>query len=168
MAKDRYAPKQLTEVLGQLNPRFGSRIANYGAKTRELASQQQTLHQAVGENLAKKCRVANIRDGALIIEAHSATVAMKLNYIKMDILSAFRQQGLVDLCQVKIVTSPNAAQRAPLAQAQAQVKKASQEPSNKRAMSEQTAHNLELIAEHAPPSLQQKLIRLAQHGRQKK
>ncbi|MFY8273947.1 DciA family protein [Pseudoalteromonas sp. SSDWG2] len=166
MAKDRYAPKQLTDVLGKLNPRIGSRIAGYGAKTQALASQQQILHDAVGENLAKKCSVANVRDGTLVIEAISATVAMKLNYIKMDILSAFRQSGMADLCQVKINTSPNAAQRTST-QLKAQTKEPSSTASS-RNMSEQTADYLEHIAQNAPPSLQQKLIRLAQHGRQKK
>ena len=165
MAKDRYAPKQLNEVLGKLNPRLGSRIAGYSEKTQSLAAQQQTLHHAVGENLAKKCNVANIREGTLVIEAASATVALKLNYIKMDILSAFRQSGLVDLCQVKINTSPNAAQRMP---SSSNTTTNEAKPKSKLPMSEQTAQYLEHIAESAPPSLQEKLKRLAQHGRQKK
>ncbi|MEO2268694.1 DUF721 domain-containing protein [Pseudoalteromonas pernae] len=165
MAKDRYAPKQINEVLGKLNPKIGSRIAGYSAKSESLAAQQTILHNAVGENLAKKCNVANIREGTLIIEAATATVALKLNYIKMDILSAFRQSGMVDLCQVKINTSPNAAQRMPKAP-DLRVQEPNQ--TSKRAMSEQTAEYLEHIAESAPPSLQEKLKRLAQHGRQKK
>ncbi len=165
MAKDRYAPKQINEVLGKLNPKIGSRIAGYSAKSESLAAQQVTLHQAVGENLAKKCNVANIREGTLIIEAATATVALKLNYIKMDILSAFRQSGMVDLCQVKINTSPNAAQRMPKTIVQPTV---GEGQSSKRKMSAQTAEYLEHIAESAPPSLQEKLKRLAQHGRQKK
>ncbi|WP_346722627.1 DUF721 domain-containing protein [Pseudoalteromonas ruthenica] len=165
MAKDRYAPKQLDEVLGQLSPRMGSRIASYSAKSQQLSQQQTVLREVIGENLAKKCRVANIRDDALIIEAQSATIALKLNYVKMDILSAFRQQGLAQLCQVKIQTSPDAARRLT---PQSQTGSNKTTAPKKRAMSEQSAEYLEHVAENAPPSLQEKLRRLALHGRQKK
>ncbi len=160
MAKDRYAPKALGEIMGNLN----RRLATYAGKTKELSVQQGILNDFLGEKLSKKCRVSNYQDATLMIEAISAPVALRLSYLKMDMLSHFRANGLVELGQIKITTNPQVAQRLTTLTGPEQ-KTAT---SSKRLMSEQTANYLSAIAVDAPPSLKAKLERLAQHGRKGK
>ena len=158
MAKDRYAPKAVGDIMAGLS----GRLASYAGKTQGLSSQQTILDDFLGETLSKKCRVSNYRDGTLMIEAVSAPIALRLNYLKMDMLSHFRAAGMIELGQINITANPQATQRL------SATNKPEQKPVSKRQMSEQTADYLSAIAADAPPSLKAKLERLAQHGRKKK
>lgn len=161
MATDQFAPKQLAQIIEQLNPS----LKGYSQKAQQLQAYQQLLPSAVGVNLATKCRVANYQNNNLLIEAQSSAVATKLNYAKMDILSAFRRAGMIDLCQVQIKTNPDvgAAMR-PQAALTNNSKNASTTKAKQYQMSEKTAQSLIEVAQQAPPSLKEKLLRLAKHG----
>ena len=102
MAKDRYAPKPLTDIMAGLN----NRLSAYAGKSQALDKQQVLLKEFLGPKLAEKCRVSNYRDGTLMIEAVSAAIALKLNYLKMDMLSHFRAAGMAELGQIKITANP--------------------------------------------------------------
>jgi len=158
MAKDRYAPKPLNDIISGLT----GRLAAYAGKSEALNKPQNILTDFLGPNLSKKCRVSKYQDGTLMIEAISAPIALRLNYLKMDILSHFRAQGMAELGQIKITANPQATQRLTPEQgtngAQTQAHK-------KRPMSQQTADHLNAIAADAPPSLKAKLERLAKHAK---
>ncbi|CAH9063569.1 hypothetical protein PSECIP111951_03223 [Pseudoalteromonas holothuriae] len=157
MAKSRYDPKQLNELMGK----WSNKLVNYTDKSKKMAELQQCLEKAIGPILSKKSRVANYRDGTLVIEAASATLATRLNYLKMEILSQFRKAGMIECSQVKITTNPEAQQR--LATRQDKGKLQNTQTCN-RVMSEQTAEQLKELASNAPPSLQAKLLKLAAHA----
>ncbi len=159
MAKDRYAPKPLTDIMAGLN----NRLSAYAGKSQALDKQQVLLKEFLGPKLAEKCRVSNYRDGTLMIEAVSAAIALKLNYLKMDMQSHFRAAGMAELGQIKIVANPQATARlSPTADKPAPAGKT---PGNSRKMSQQTSDYLNAIAASAPPSLKEKLERLARHGK---
>jgi len=158
MAKDRYAPKPLNDIISGLT----GRLASYAGKSEALNRPQNILSDFLGPNLSKKCRVSKYQDGTLMIEAISAPIALRLNYLKMDILSHFRGQGMIELGQIKITANPQATQRLTPDQ---QVKKAQTTAPKKRLMSQQTADHLNAIAADAPPSLKEKLQRLAKHAK---
>jgi hypothetical protein len=161
MAKNRYDPKSIDELMGK----WSNKITQFGAKTDSLQVLQAELDKALGPILCKKCRVANYRDGTLIIEAASATLATRLNYLKLDILSHLRKNGFAECGQVKVASNPDA-------QLRLSEPKASLKPQKSgRTMSEDTAAQLTELAQYAPPSLQAKLLKLATHAtknRQKK
>ncbi|MBD1580992.1 DUF721 domain-containing protein [Pseudoalteromonas sp. S16_S37] len=159
MARNRYDPKQLNELMGK----WSDKLLNYSDKSKKMAELQACLERAIGPILSKKSRVANYRDGILIIEAASATLATRLNYLKMDILSQFRQSGMIDCSLVKITTNPEAQQR--LSPSHNPNGRSSQnEEQSGRIMSEHTAAQLKELASNAPPSLQAKLLKLASHA----
>lgn len=161
MAKDKFAPKPLNDIMAGL----GGRLSSYAGKSRALDKQQTLLTEFLSPNLADKCRVSNYKDGTLMIEAISAPIALRLNYLKMDMLSHFRSHGLAELGQIKITANPQSTQRLsinnPAKTANATIVK-------KLPMSEQTSDYLNAIAQSAPPSLREKLERLAQHGKKTK
>ncbi|RJE76896.1 RNA-binding protein [Pseudoalteromonas sp. MSK9-3] len=161
MAKNRYAPKQLNELMGK----WSNKMVSYTEKSQAMAQWQSCLESAVGPVLIKKCRVGNYREGTLVIEAASATLATRLNFLKMEILSQFRAAGMIECAQVKVVTNPEAQQRlTPKRDDQIRPEKQSEG----RVMSAQTAQQLTEIAGNAPPSLQAKLLKLAQHAQKNK
>jgi hypothetical protein len=159
MAKDRYAPKPLTDIMAGLN----NRLSAYAGKSQALDQQQTLLRDFLGTKLADKCRVSNYRDGTLMIEAVSAPIALRLNYLKMDMLSHFRAAGMAELGQIKITANPQATQRLSTVS-----KTSGTATTNSRKMSLQTAEHLTALAASAPPSLKEKLERLARHGSNKK
>ncbi|WP_394193690.1 DUF721 domain-containing protein [Pseudoalteromonas atlantica] len=158
MAKDKYAPKPLNDIMAGLS----GRLSNYAGKSQALDKQQALLTEFLSPNLADKCRVSNYRDGTLMIEAVSAPIALRLNYLKMDMLSHFRGAGMAELGQIKITANPQSSQR--LTQNNA-AKPANNTTAKKLPMSEQTSDYLTAIAQNAPPSLREKLERLAKHGK---
>lgn len=163
MSKNRFDPKPLDELAGS----WSDKLHGYMQKAQGIAELQQPLHNALGPVLSKKCRVANYQDGTLYVEAASATLATRLNYLKMEILSNFRAAGLHDCCQVKIGTNPEAQQRLTQPVNQVKTPQATYTGTG-RHMSTQTADDLMALAELAPAGLKEKLLRLAKHGEQKK
>ncbi|MCF2857442.1 DciA family protein [Pseudoalteromonas sp. SMS1] len=159
MAKNRFNPKPLSE----LAPKWSDKLTNYVEKSQDINALQAPLEQALGPILSKKCRVANYSQGTLFIEAASATLATRLGYLKMEILSAFRQSGLHDCGQIKITSNPEVQQRL-----QTVIKQAPSPTSNKPGLSEETAAQLSQLAEGAPPGLKEKLLKLASHLRKNK
>jgi hypothetical protein len=141
---------------------LSGRLSNYAGKSQALDKQQTLLTEFLSPNLADKCRVSNYRDGTLMIEAVSAPIALRLNYLKMDLLSHFRGAGMAELGQIKITANPQSSQR--LTQNNAS-KSANNTTAKKLPMSEQTSDYLTAIAQNAPPSLREKLERLAKHGK---
>lgn len=156
MAKNRYSPKQLDELLGK----WSSKITRFSDKLTHLESFQNILNIALGPVISKKCRVANYRDSILIIEAASTTLATRLNYLKMDILSEFRKAGLVECSQVKIITNPEVQQRLGIREIGSNKNYAI----SKKKMSKETAEQLNELAKNAPKGLQEKLLKLASHA----
>ncbi|MBE0369313.1 DciA family protein [Pseudoalteromonas aurantia] len=160
MAKNRFAPKQLNELMGK----WSNKMVSYSEKSQAMSQWQSCLEKAVGPVLIKKCRIGNYRDGTLVIEAASATLATRLNFLKMDILSQFRASGMFECAQVKIVTNPEAQQRLT---PKKENKTINDETHKRRSMSEQTGLQLIELANNAPSSLQAKLLKLASHAQKK-
>lgn len=161
MAKDKFAPKPLNDIIAGLS----GRLSSYAGKSQALDKQQTLLTEFLSPNLAEKCRVSNYKDGTLTIEAVSAPIALRLNYLKMDMQSHFRSNGLAELGQIKIIANPQSSQRL---SKNNPAKKANATVAKKLPMSEQTSDYLNAIAQNAPPSLREKLERLAKHGKKTK
>lgn len=155
VTKNRYNPKPLNEVMGG----WSDKLSQYGQTSAQAEQLQTCLADTLGPVLSKKCRVAHFRDGVLTIEAASATLATRLNFLKMDLLSAFRQVGLHDCTMVKITTNPEAQQRL-----SNKIEAPKSSYRSNRTMSAATAAHLLSLAESAPPSLKAKLEKLAKHA----
>lgn len=155
MAKDRFAPKNLDEVLQAMPAKF----ANYVAKSGALTELQHSVADFLGEHLAKQVVVANYKDNTLVLQSSSAAVAMRVNYMKTGLLSHLRKHGLAELAQIKVQTNPTQ----PNSTHPVKTTKQSSANLNKPVLSQQTADALKEIAANAPPSLQAKLLKLAAH-----
>ncbi|MCF6459355.1 DciA family protein [Pseudoalteromonas sp. MMG024] len=150
MAKNRFAPKPLGDVLTNLP----NRLQQFSNKNQENKQLQSLLEQILDQNMLQKCTIANYQDGTLVLNAQSAAVAMRLNYMKMSLLSDFRRLGLPELCQIKIQTSPRSAKSLQANQQQ-------QQSQEKKRLTKSAQQSLLEVAQHAPDSLRLKLEKLA-------
>lgn len=150
MAKNRFAPKPLGDVLTNLP----NRLQQFSNKNQENKQLQSLLEQILDQNMLQKCTIANYQDGTLVLNAQSAAVAMRLNYMKMSLLSDFRRLGLPELCQIKIQTSPRSAKNLQANQQQ-------QQSQEKKRLTKSAQQSLLEVAQHAPDSLRLKLEKLA-------
>ncbi|CCN35590.1 conserved hypothetical protein [Vibrio nigripulchritudo MADA3029] len=73
---------------------------------RQINDLNTVLKTILAPSLLEHCRAANIKDNHLVIEAASASVQMKLNYDRLNILSQLRSKGYAKLMGVEIRINP--------------------------------------------------------------
>lgn len=70
-------------------------------KVDQLAQLNRIVHQKLDPALAKHCRVANYRDGILILTTHSSTTGHLLRFAKSELLSTLR--AMPEWCHLKAI-----------------------------------------------------------------
>ncbi|MTD27382.1 DUF721 domain-containing protein [Erwinia sorbitola] len=107
------------------------------------------------------CRVANFRQGILVIETANASWLMRLRYEQSSLLSALRAQILPSLTSIDIRINPSLAAKGQesVQENNTQAKAAEKPPM--RQLSEQSAEILRGVASQSPEKLKKILERLA-------
>ncbi|CZF83549.1 hypothetical protein GCE9029_03861 [Grimontia celer] len=104
---------------------------------------------------AKQCRVANYRDGILILECGSSAWATRLNYDRHTLMSALRRNTLPSLMTIEIKVNPALA-------VDLEKKEEAKEAEKKmRKVSPMAAEYLKAIAEGAPEKVKKRLEAIA-------
>ncbi|MGL4380322.1 MAG: DUF721 domain-containing protein [Vibrio sp.] len=114
------------------------------------------LQEMLPKGLKSQVRAANVRGGNLVLEAASAAIKMKVDYERLHLLSQLRQNGFGHLITIEIRVNPEL-YRQTLANADA-----APTAQPRRALSEQSAHVLLAIADHASDKVKKRLQSLAQ------
>ncbi|RLR17571.1 DUF721 domain-containing protein [Sodalis-like symbiont of Bactericera trigonica] len=114
--------------------------------------------------LSPWCRVANVRQGVLVLETANASWKMRLRYEQPRLLSALRAQILPSLSSIDIRINPSMARKQEL---NAQNKDSGQQldrpPGEKpRRLSVQSAASIRHVAERSEGKLKNALERLAE------
>jgi hypothetical protein len=82
-----------------------SQIVN---KVDQLAKLNRIVHQKCDPELRKHCKVANYRDGILILTTHSSATGHLLRFSKSELLTALRSEpAWCHLKSIKIHVRPN-------------------------------------------------------------
>jgi hypothetical protein len=104
------------------------------------------------------CRVANYRQGILVLETANASWMMRLRYEQSNLLSALRAQILPSLSAIDIRINPSL-----MAKAEASAQKSQNEETREvyRQLSPQSADALRGVADRSPEKLKKALERLA-------
>lgn len=105
------------------------------------------------------CRVANFRQGILVLEAANASWMMRLRYEQSSLLSALRTQILPSLTSIDIRINPSLAVKVP--ENIHERSKQGVKQSSRRQLSGQSAEMLRSIAEKSPERLKIIIERLA-------
>lgn len=138
--------------------------SNMSGQIRQRAMALSELNQQVKALLpaqsAAQCRVANYREGVLILECGSSAWATRLNYDRYTLLSALRQGPLPTLTTIDIKINPE------LAKTPRKEKKPDSSPPA-RHLSPVAAQYLEAIAEGASDSVRKRLEAIAALAKEK-
>jgi hypothetical protein len=71
-----------------------------------ITALKEQLPQFLSEDIAKHCRVINLRSSTLVIAVNSSIWANKLRFKLPDLLSDFRTAGYSGLSKIEIVIQP--------------------------------------------------------------
>lgn len=106
------------------------------------------------------CRVANFRQGILVLETANASWMMRLRYEQPALLSALRAQILPSLSSIDIRINPGLMAKGCIQQQNAE-KASKKTASMRRHLSQESANELRGLASRSPEKLRKILERLA-------
>lgn len=129
----------------------GERFAQLRQQGGQNTKLQQILLDATDEAVHPQVRVANLRSGTLVIEVASAAWATRLQYQRLDLLSAFRQNGFPMLSSIELKVNPKLAQ----------IKQ--EKPKPTKQLSSNASDHITRLAEQLDGELAEKLKKLAAH-----
>ncbi|OOE46321.1 hypothetical protein BZG06_00270 [Salinivibrio kushneri] len=124
---------------------------NIAQRAVELAKLNKLILALLPGETSKACRVANYRDGVLVVEAGSAAWAMRLNYERQHLLSVLRQKGLASLTTIEVKINP----------ALAAADREDKEAAPPRHLSQASGELLRALGEGASPKLKARFEALA-------
>ncbi|KOO14661.1 hypothetical protein AKJ18_12145 [Vibrio xuii] len=129
-----------------------SRLSQLQQHAKEIMMINSELKTILPRGTEQHCRVANIRDGQLILEVASASIKMKIDYERLNILNQLRSKGFARLIAVSVQINPELYR----------VERDKAEQSKPRdPISETAAQYLEMIASAASPKVKARLESLA-------
>ncbi|WP_097356140.1 DUF721 domain-containing protein [Candidatus Enterovibrio escicola] len=111
------------------------------------------LQALLPEQPAKHCRVANFRDGILVIECGSSSWGTRLNYDRQTLISALRKEALPSLSTIEIKVNPELAKST--------AKKVTYAPIQQRTVSHISAEYLRDVTGIVPEKIKKKLEAIA-------
>ena len=148
-------PKVLTSLLSQ-----GALLSKIKERTIALSQLTKVIDELLPTPLNQQYRVANYRQGVLILEVSSASWLTRLKYEQGNLLSGIRQKILPSLSSIQYKINPtiatNYSQSVILSDKNVKIS---------NVISKQTAIYLNAIAEQAPDKLKKQLIKLANHAK---
>jgi hypothetical protein len=134
-----------------------SRLSQFQEHAGEILLLNRALQEILPKGTADHCRVANVRGGHLLIDVSSAAIKMKIDYDRLMILNKLRSQGHAKLMSVEVRINPSLYRN-----------HYEQEQKPKRPpLTEAAANSLLIIADMAPPKIQERLKRLADMAEKK-
>ncbi|AIR04696.1 MULTISPECIES: DUF721 domain-containing protein [Cedecea] len=107
------------------------------------------------------CRVANFRQGILVLETANASWLMRLRYEQATLLSALRAQILPSLTSIDIRINPSLAVKGQESVQENTTQTGSEKYEVNRQLSEQSAEALREVAKRSPEKLRATIERLA-------
>ena len=144
-------PSTLADLLGAKAGKF----AKIQQKSRQLQEINQIVTQQIMPGSDQLCRVANFRQGMLVIEVASGAWATRFKANRAGILTQLRQH-LPTLASIDIQINPGLF-----------VSHQVEPKANPRHISTATAEHLQTLADSAPKELAEKLQRLANLARRR-
>ncbi|TKB53720.1 DUF721 domain-containing protein [Ferrimonas aestuarii] len=138
-------PTDISELMGQ-------KLSQVQQRTHALQQLEQSVRQVLGDDLQGRYRVANLRQGVLVIETNSGAWATRLQFQKQQLLQHLRQQNYPMLTTIEIKVNPK------LSRVERHQEK------NLNSISPEAAKGLNELAETVGGSLGEKLKKLAALG----
>ncbi|MCL1115191.1 MULTISPECIES: DUF721 domain-containing protein [Shewanella] len=137
-------------------PQDLSNLVHLSGRLPELAEKAELLNnlnkyvkQILNGPVAEQLKVANLRQGVLVIDTTSAAWAARINFQKQKLLQQLQMDTLPMLTAIEVKVNPGLALTKPPVN------------TNQNAISTTAAQHIEALAEHVEGTLGEKLKRLA-------
>lgn len=137
----------------------GSAFGKIQSHTNEIIKINATLKEILPRGMAENCRAANLKGGHLLLEAASASIKMKIDYDRLNILSQLRAQGYARLISLEVKINPSIYQR---------LDQKSSEPKKRPPISENAAAALLTLSDISTPKIKARLERIAKMAEKRK
>ncbi|VFP78754.1 Dna[CI] antecedent, DciA family protein [Candidatus Erwinia haradaeae] len=162
---DKNGPKLIKSVLDQVKRK--SVLLYIQQRVIEINKLTISLQAVLPEHLKPWCRVANFRNGILVIEIANANILMSLRYEESNIFLRLREEVLPLLSAIKIRINPSIVssyhQRTMKHSSYCDLEK---QKIKLRYLSKESANILRSVAQQSPDKLKKTLERLASLSRE--
>ncbi|NUF50050.1 DUF721 domain-containing protein [Gilliamella sp. ESL0250] len=148
-------PQVLTSIITQ-----ASCFSKIQERTNALKTLAKEVNDLLPSPLNQQCRVANYREGVLILEVSTAGWLTRLKYEQSNLISEIRKNILPSLSSIQYQINPDISVK--LSHRHSQTVKSSLVSS---VMTAKSAMFLYALAENAPDKLKKQLIKLANHAK---
>lgn len=148
-------PQMLTSILAQ-----NFSLSKIQDRTNALNSLAKVVNDLLQSPMNQQCRVANYRQGVMILEVSTASWLTRLKYEQSNLISEIRKNILPSLSSIQYQINPNISVR--WSHNNYQSDKSSLVSS---VITQKSAMFLYALAENAPDKLKKQLIKLANHAK---
>ncbi|HEY1844242.1 MAG TPA: DciA family protein [Buttiauxella sp.] len=136
-------------------------LQNVQQRAAALLKLNRAVRGIIPAQLHPWCRVANFRQGILVLETANASWLMRLRYEQATLLSALRAQILPSLTSIDIRINPSLAAIGQESVQESSIQTAGGKYEVNRELSEQSAEALREVAKRSPEKLRAAIERLA-------
>jgi hypothetical protein len=136
-------------------------LQNVQQRAAALLKLNRAVRGIIPAQLHPWCRVANFRQGILVLETANASWLMRLRYEQATLLSALRAQILPSLTSIDIRINPSLAAIGQESVQESSIQTAGGKYDVNRELSEQSAEALREVAKRSPEKLRAAIERLA-------
>jgi hypothetical protein len=136
-------------------------LQNVQQRAAALLKLNRAVRGIIPAQLHPWCRVANFRQGILVLETANASWLMRLRYEQATLLSALRAQILPSLTSIDIRINPSLAAIGQESVQESSIQTAGGKYEVNRELSEQSAEALREVAKRSPENLRAAIERLA-------
>ena len=148
-------PKMLTSLLSQ-----GALLCQIKERTQALSQLTKVIDELLPTPLNQHYRVANYRQGVLVLEVSSANWLTRIKYEQSNLISGIRGKILPSLSSIQYKINPTIAKNYSQS-----INFSNNNAKINSVISVQTAIYLKALAEQAPEKLKKQLIKLANHAK---
>lgn len=148
-------PQMLLSILSQR-----TWLSEIKERTLVLSKLADVIDELLPSLLKLQYRIANYRQGVLVLEVSSASWLTRLKYEQSNLLSGIRKQMLPSLSSIQYKINPDIS-----SQHSKMINDSSKDATIIRVLNPQSAIYLYALAESAPDKLKKQLIKLANHAK---
>ena len=154
-------PQALFDVLEESLAKTSNTLQTIQRNAKAILKLNRVVKSLLPAEIKPMCRVANYRNNIMVIEVANASWMTRLNYEKINLLSALRSSILPSLSSIDIRINPDLIRKSKQNSSLNKQSVNQKENRNQRQISTQTAEQLLRLAKKSPKGLKEKFERLA-------
>ncbi|UBX49374.1 DciA family protein [Providencia alcalifaciens] len=154
-------PQALFDVLEESLAKTSNTLQTIQRNAKAILKLNRVVKSLLPAEIKPMCRVANYRNNIMVIEVANASWMTRLNYEKINLLSALRSSILPSLSSIDIRINPDLIRKSKQNSSLNKQSVNQKENRNQRQISMQTAEQLLRLAQKSPKGLKEKFERLA-------